>query len=113
MPAHQVMILRVYGDDEALVTVRLQSALSEDGMTFGKSVRKSIATAATMVSPDSANAQPSRPVWATAMAATRATTATTNATRDFASPLSAWVQIRKTSARTAVTSPTPSESLRA
>ncbi len=81
MTAHQVMIFRVYGLDEALVTVRLQLSSSDDGMTFGKSVRNSIATAATMVTPENANAQPSRPAWLAARAATRAATATTSATR--------------------------------
>src|SRR3954467_4944022 len=100
------MIFRVYGLDEALVTVRLQSASSEDGMTFGKSVRKSIATAATMVTPDRANDQPSRPAWLATRAATSAATATTSATRLLASPLSTCVQSRKSSASTAETTPT-------
>src|SRR5687768_10575206 len=103
--AHQVMIFRVYGLDEALVTVRFQSALSEDGMTFGKSVRKSIVTAATMVRPERANDQPSRPAWFATSAATRAATATTRATRLLPSPLSTCVHSRKSSAHTAVTRP--------
>src|SRR5882757_11166660 len=100
------MIFRVYGLDEALVTVRLQAGLSEDGMTFGKSDRKSIATAATMVTPENANDQPSRPTWIAPSAATRATTATISTTRLLPSPLSTWVQIRKASANRAVTRPT-------
>src|SRR3954470_2317287 len=100
------MIFRVYGLDEALVTVRLQSALSEDGMTFGKSVRKSMATAATMVTPDSANDQPSRPAWLATKAVTSEATATTNATRLLASPLSTCVHSRKSRASAAATRPT-------
>src|SRR3954468_1237149 len=107
------MILRVYGLDDALVTVRFQSALSEDGMTFGKSVRNSIATAATMVTPENANAQPSRPFQAAPKAATRASTATIAAAREPLSPLSAWVQLRNTSATTAARRPTRTASFRA
>src|SRR5258708_39847632 len=99
------MIFRVYGLDDALVTVRLQSSLSEDGMTFGNSVRKSIATAATMVTPENMNAQPSRPALTATSAATSATTATISAASDPPSPLSTWVQSRKASANTAVIRP--------
>src|SRR3954451_21137618 len=93
--AHHVMIFRGYGLDEALVTVRLQSSLSEDGMTFGKSVRNSIATAATMGTPDRANDPPPRPAWWATRAATSAPTATTSAPRLLPSPLSTCVHSRK------------------
>lgn len=111
IPAHQVMIFSVYGVDEALVTVRLQASFSEDGMTFGKSVRKSMATTAATVIPENANDQPSRPAAIVATAATSATTAMIIASRLQPSPLSSWVQIRKPSASTAVTIPSFSASL--
>lgn len=111
IPAHQVMIFSVYGVDEALVTVRLQASSSEDGMTFGNSVRKSIATTAATVTPENANDQPSRPAAIVAIAATSATTAMIIASRLQPSPLSSCVQTRKPSPSTAVTIPSFSASL--
>src|SRR5690606_12442058 len=113
MPAHQVMILSVYGLDEALVTVRFQASFSEDGMTFGNSVRKSIATAAAIVTPENANGQRAGPLALAPIAARSATTATTRAPRLQPSPFSAWVQSRKPSASTAVTGPSFSARARA
>src|SRR5690606_1113043 len=97
--ASQVMIFRVYGLDEALVTVRLQAGSSVDGLPFGKRVRKSMATAATIVTPDSMNDQPSRPARLATRAAASEATATTRAIRLVPSPLRTWVHSRKPSAR--------------
>ncbi|MER6690522.1 hypothetical protein ABT329_15525, partial [Streptomyces minutiscleroticus] len=52
--------LAVTGGDSTAPWLRIPGPTRDDGMTFGKSVRKSMATAATMVRPDRANAQPSR-----------------------------------------------------
>src|SRR3954468_5338136 len=111
--AHQVLTFRAYGLDEALLTGRLQSPLRVEGMTSGKSDRKSIATAPTMETPDRPNDHPSRPAWLAMSAATSAATATTRATRLLPSPLSTCVHSRKSSASTAAARPTHVASFRA
>src|SRR5882757_9310411 len=95
IPAHHVMIRRVYGVADALPTVRLQAGLSEDGITSGNSERKNIATMAAMVTPEKANDQPSRPARFAPSAAASAASATISAGRLRPSPLSTCVQIRK------------------
>src|SRR3954449_10846750 len=105
-PATHVMILSVYGVEAALEMVRFHAESRLEGITFGNSDRNSIATAAITGTPDSANAQPSRPIRFMPSAATRATTATIIATSVLALPLSTWVQARKATASTAVARPT-------
>src|SRR5882757_9493674 len=92
MPAHHVMMRRVYGVAEALATVRLHAGLSEEGITLGKRARKNIAMMAAMVTPERAKDQPSRPAAFAPSAAARATTATMRAGRLRPSPRSTWVQ---------------------
>src|ERR1700754_1449898 len=102
MAAHQVMIFNVYGDDEALLTVRLHRGSSDEGITSGYSVRKNVVTIATIATPESANDQPSRPARLPPAAAISAEMVTAAAIRLFRLPLSTWVQARNPKRSTAV-----------
>src|SRR5664279_3987741 len=84
----------VYGEDDALCTVRLNAAFVVDGSTFGQRSPKSVPTAIRRTAPVAAKAQPSRP-FAFAQSAPRRTTAASAAVTSVAArPESTWVMIR-------------------
>src|SRR6185437_834330 len=86
------MTVKVYGADDALWTVRLQSGFSVEGIKFGYSEPKSRTTTAATTVAVQPNAQPSPPRRQTSItAAACATTAMPSTNHVQSLPCASWV----------------------
>src|SRR5450759_903917 len=111
--ATQVMTVRVYAVLLAFVVVREYAALVVEGITSGKSARNRVATAAPIATNVPMKAHPSRSRDTANNPASNAAASTIAATHDQIEPVDTLMVTSRTTASTAATAPSLSDSVRA